>query len=132
MAHLTGLTAGVAPAVTFVNPGSGAVAGGTKVTITGANLTGATSVKFGSVAATSVTVVDAAHVTAIAPAEASGTVDVRITTPAGTTVIASADHYTYGTAAAPTPLVTAVAPAIGSTAGGQIVTVTGLGLTGAR
>ncbi len=130
VAHLTGLTTGVAPAVTFVNPASAATTGGSKVTITGANLTAATSVTFGSVAATSVTVLDAAHVTAVVPAHAAGTVDVRVTTPAGTTSISSADRFTFGAGPAPTPVVAGVSPATGSTTGGQVITVSGTGLTG--
>ena len=39
-----------APTVTGISPTSGPTAGGTSVTITGTDLTGATSVKFGSVA----------------------------------------------------------------------------------
>ena len=44
------------PAVTAISPNSGSPSGGTAVTITGANFTGATAVRFGSNAATSVTV----------------------------------------------------------------------------
>ena len=43
-----------APTVTAVSPSAGPVAGGTSVTITGTDLTGATAVTFGSTAATSV------------------------------------------------------------------------------
>ena len=66
------------PAVTAVNPTQGAA--GTSVTLTGRNYSGAAgrlSVWFGTNQAPAVTVVDDAHVTAVAPA-GSGTVDVRV------------------------------------------------------
>ena len=44
------------PTVTKLKPTTGPVTGGTTVTITGTNLTGATAVKFGSINATSFTV----------------------------------------------------------------------------
>src|SRR5208283_2463047 len=47
------------PAVTSISPAAGPVAGGTTVTVTGTGFTGATSVKFGTTAATSYTVVSA-------------------------------------------------------------------------
>ena len=46
------------------HPTSGATSGGTSVTITGTNLTGATAVSFGGTAATGVSVVNATTVTA--------------------------------------------------------------------
>ena len=56
-------TAVIAPTVTAISPSSGPAAGGTTVTITGTGLSGATAVKFGTVAATSVSVVAATQVT---------------------------------------------------------------------
>ena len=53
-----------------VSPNSGPGAGGTSVTITGTNFTGATAVTFGGTAATSVTVVSATSITATSPAHA--------------------------------------------------------------
>ncbi len=117
-----------APSVTAVSPTSGAMAGGTSVTITGSYLTGATGVYFGSVAATSFTVVSDTQVTATAPPEGSGTVDVTVVTPSGTSSTSGSDQFTY-TAAAPT--VTAVSPNSGTTAGGNTVTISGSNFTGA-
>ena len=57
-------------------------AGGTSVAITGAELTGATAVDFGSTAASSFTVNSATSITAVAPA-GSGAVDVTVTGPVG-------------------------------------------------
>src|ERR1019366_7947378 len=62
-----------APAVTSISPSSGPTTGGTTVTITGTNFTGATKVGFGAVAATSFTVVSSTEITAVSPAQAAGT-----------------------------------------------------------
>ena len=80
-AQLASLDVYDAPTVTSISPTTGPTAGGTSVTITGTNLTGATSVNFGSEAATEVTVVDATTVTATAPSGTAGGVDVTVTTP---------------------------------------------------
>ena len=53
-----------APTVTGLSPASGSTSGGTSVTITGTNFTGATAVKFGTVAATRFTVNNATSITA--------------------------------------------------------------------
>lgn len=87
-----------APAVTAVSPASGPTTGGTPVTITGTNLTGATAITFGGTPATGVTctaTATATTCTATAPAGTAGTVDVRVTTPGGTSPITAADQYTY-------------------------------------
>jgi hypothetical protein len=66
------------------------------VTITGANLTGATSVRFGGTAATSFTINSATQITAITPGHAVGVVDVTVATNNGTgTGVAL---YSYATA----------------------------------
>jgi hypothetical protein len=117
------------PAVTNVNPDEGPAAGGTSVTITGTNLTGATEVKFGTNNATAVNVVSATEVTATSPA-GTGTVDVTVTTPAGTSPNTAADDFTYNAAPVP-PAVTNVNPDEGPAAGGTSVTITGTNLTGA-
>jgi len=128
--HVTAITTGVTPAVTFITPNAGPVGGGTAVTITGTNLAGATAVTFGSAPATGVTVLDAAHVRATAPARSAGPVDIKVTTPSGTTAAVAADRYYYGTPPAPIPNVSVVTPATGSTAGGARVTIKGTSLAG--
>lgn len=128
MIHVTGLTAGVKPAVTWVSPGYGAPAGGTTVTITGANLGGATAVSFGPAKAASVVAVDAAHVLATAPA-GHGTVAVTVTTPQGTS---APGVFRYGSAPPPTPAVTGVVPAVGPTSGGTKVTISGVNLASGK
>lgn len=115
-----------APTVTAVSPNSGSTAGGTSVTVTGTNFTGATTVTFGGTVATVFTVVNATTITATTPAHAAAAVDVVVTTPSGTGTGTSL--FTYG---APAPTVTAVSPNSGTTAGGTSVTVTGTNFTGA-
>jgi hypothetical protein len=115
-----------APTVTSVSPSVGRTAGGASVTIGGANLNGATVVSFGGVSAT-INTDTASSITATAPAHGSGTVDVTVTTPGGTSAISAADHFTYFA----TPTVTSVSPTSGTTAGGTSVTVAGTNLNGA-
>lgn len=117
-----------APTVTAINPTSGPTGGGTPVTITGTNFTGATSVAIGGVAATSVTVVSATSITATTPAHAAGVVDVVVITPGG--VGTGVGLFTY-VAPPNTPTVTAINPPRGVTSGGTAVTITGTNFTGA-
>ena len=91
-----------APTVTNVGPNNGPHAGGTSVTITGTSFTGATGVKFGTVAATNVVVVNSTSITATSPT-GTGTVDVTVTTPAGTSPASAADHFTYNPTPPPPP-----------------------------
>src|SRR5205807_4325342 len=84
------------PTVTSLNPSSGGLAGGTSVTITGSNFSGAAGVSFGGVAASSFTVNSATQITAVAPAaSAAGSVDVTVTTANGTSATSAADQFTY-------------------------------------
>ena len=119
------------PKITSISPTSGPVAGGTPVTITGSDFTGATKVLFGTVSASSFTVNSATQITAVSPAAAvSGTVDVRVTTPGGTSAIAGADQFTY-VAPPAIPTVTGISPTSGPVTGGTPVTITGSNFTGA-
>jgi hypothetical protein len=83
------------PVVTAVSPATGPAAGGTLVTITGAYFTGATAVEFGASAATDFEVISATKISAIAPAVAASTVQVKVTTPNGASANTAADDYTY-------------------------------------
>ncbi|MBI0317507.1 IPT/TIG domain-containing protein [Streptomyces javensis] len=114
-----------APTLTAISPATGPAAGGTTVTLTGTNLLGATAVRFGAVNATSFTVMSATQITAVAP-PGSGTVQVTVTTPGGTS---NGVSYTY--VAVPAPVLTSVSPGQGPTGGGNTVTLTGSGFTGA-
>ncbi|MCW2971413.1 MAG: cell shape determination protein CcmA, partial [Solirubrobacterales bacterium] len=92
------------PAVTRVEPSEGPEAGGTTVTITGTNLTGATAVRFGAAEATGVAVNgEGTQITAASPS-GSGTVDVTVTTPGGTSATASPDRFSYVPPAIVVPL----------------------------
>jgi hypothetical protein len=84
----------VAPGVTGISPSSGPATGGTSVTITGTNFTGATAVRFGGSNAGSFTVNSSTQITASAPA-GSGTVDVTVVTPGGTSATGAADQFSY-------------------------------------
>ena len=114
------------PLITSVSPASGPATGGTTVTITGSNFTGASKVLFGTVAASSFRVTSAIQIKAVSPA-GSGTLDVRVITPGGTSAITAADQFTY----VPAPIVTAVSPTSGPATGRTSVTITGTGFTGA-
>jgi hypothetical protein len=83
-----------APTVTGVSPSSGTTNGGTSVTITGTNFTNVTGLSFGTLIA-SYTVNSTTQITATSPAHAAGTVDITVTTIAGTSPTSSSDHYTY-------------------------------------
>ncbi|WFT91393.1 IPT/TIG domain-containing protein [Bradyrhizobium barranii] len=115
------------PAVTSLSPTSGPAAGGTVVTITGTNFTGVTAVSFGGTAAAGFTFNSATSITATSPAGAAGAVDVRVTTPGGTSAISAADQFTY----AGPPSITSISPTGGPLGGGTIVTITGANLSGA-
>jgi hypothetical protein len=111
------------PTVTEVSPKQGPTSGGTTVTIKGSNLSGATSVQFGSSPA-SVEAVSETSITAVAPAGTAGVADVRVTTPGGTSAIVPADQFSY----VPPPTVMEVSPKEGPTTGGTTVTITGTNL----
>jgi hypothetical protein len=72
------------PVVTAINPNTGLSAGGTVVTITGSNFSGATSVTFGGMAATAFSVSNSTTITATTPYNPLGTVNVAVTTSLGT------------------------------------------------
>ena len=85
----------VPPAITSLAPWSGSLTGGTTVTITGTNLNGATAVSFGGTAGTIVGTPTATEMRVTTPAKAAGLVDVRVTTPAGTSAVANTAKFFY-------------------------------------
>jgi len=110
-----------APRVTGVSPSSGS--SGTKVTVSGTDLTGATAVTFGpGHPGTSLTVVNATTLTVDAPA-GSGTVDVQVTTPSGTSMVQTLDWFTYTASLTLNPT-QVIVPADGSIEGGITATLT--------
>jgi len=100
-----------APRVSRVAPASGPLAGGTAVTIFGRDFDQASGVSFGSVPASSFTVLSENEIAAIAPAGARpGPFDVLVTNAVGTSPAEAADAFTYdppppapAPAVAPTP-----------------------------
>jgi hypothetical protein len=126
--HFT-YSAGSAPSVTSLSITSGSTGGGTVVTILGSGFTDAVSVQFGTVPITDFNVLNDSSIVATSPAQAAGTVDVRVTNNAGISSTSSADHFTYTAAAA--PAVSSITPTSGPATGGTTVTVVGSGFTGA-
>ncbi|MHB9007987.1 MAG: S8 family serine peptidase [Limisphaerales bacterium] len=108
------------PALTSFSPATGGV--GTSVSLNGANLNGATAVRFNGVNASTFTVDSPIRITATVPAGAT-TGPVGVTTPTGTAT--STAMFTV----VPVPGITGLAPASGSP--GANVTITGANFTGA-
>jgi hypothetical protein len=113
-----------APTVTGVTPVGGRLTAGAPVTITGTNLTGVTSVKFGAALATGVVVAgDGLSLTALAPAGSVGVKDVAVTTAGGAATLAGG--YTYVGA----PTISVVSPAAGPLSAGTPITIAGTNFT---
>ena len=87
-------TSSSSPTVTSISPAFGPPAGGTQVTITGTNFTSGATVAFGTNAATGVSCASTTSCVATSP-HGTGTVDVTVTTPSGTSVTSSGDKFTY-------------------------------------
>lgn len=114
------------PTLSAINPTSGSTAGGTACTLTGANLTGCSSVSFSGTAASGIVVDSSTQVRCTSPTHAAGGVNVTATTPNGTS---GAVAYTYVTPPS-VPTLSAIQPTLGTTAGGTACTLTGTSLTG--
>jgi len=112
--------------IRWISPEHGPLGGGTTVEIVGKNLGGVTGVTFGGVPATLVTPVGQSEVLAVTPA-GTGTVDTVVTTPLGSTAVTPADQFSYVTS----PTIQKVFPGGGTTLGGNRVTISGAGFTGA-
>jgi len=93
----------VAPAVTSISPSMGPYSGGTTVQIHGTGFTSGATVRFGSAMASSVTVTSSTLIVAVSPPGTAGsTVQVSVSTAAGTSANTSADDFTYSAGAVPT------------------------------
>lgn len=103
-----------------MSPSSGPASGGNTVTITGVNLGGATSVRFGTKSAAIVSNT-ATQVVVTAPS-GSGAVNVTVTTPGG-----NSNPLKYYYVGLPTEF--SLSPAAGPVAGGNSVTIDGTGLS---
>lgn len=82
------------PEVTGLDPDNGPTAGGTWVTVSGAGFEGVTAVRFGTASAT-FQVISGAELRARAPGHSAATVDVRVTTGAGTSAAVAGDRFRY-------------------------------------
>ncbi|MFF2148937.1 IPT/TIG domain-containing protein [Kitasatospora sp. NPDC058190] len=109
-----------APVITSLTPNQGPTSGGNTVTISGTNLSGATTVLFGTHAAT-ITANTAAQITVTAPAGAAQSVNVTVTTSVGTS---NPLPYFYVTA----PVIIGLNVTVGPSGGGNTVTIFGSGL----
>jgi hypothetical protein len=94
----------IPPTFTSINQISGPTVGGNTLTITGSSfISSNTTVYFGGTPGTSVVVVSDTTITVTVP-PGTGTVDVTVVTPFGTTPIVSSDQYTYIVDPTPLPL----------------------------
>jgi len=114
------------PKITSVEPQSGPVTGGTSVIIRGSGFASTTRVLFGA-AGSDFTINSDTRITATSPA-GSGTVNVTVITPAGTTGASATSSFTYVSVA---PRISSLAPKVGPAAGGTSVIIRGSGFTGA-
>ena len=117
------------PTVTDVDPASGALGGGNTVIITGTGFVAGTTVNFGPFAVTGPVTFDGdTEMSVSAPASTgAGALHVTVTNGGGTSIETSEDGYFY----LPLPTVTNVDPDSGVLAGGNNVTISGSGFTGA-
>jgi kumamolisin len=106
-----------APGITAFSPAYGLV--GSNVVITGTNLTGATSVSFNGINATSYTVNSATQITAVVPASAT-TGAISVTTPSGSATSSTSFVVLTGDG---TPTITSFSPNAGAVS--STVTITG-------
>jgi hypothetical protein len=83
------------PSVSSISPTSGPTSGGTTVTITGAGFVPGAKVHFGSTLGSKIKFVSPTTLTAVSPIETAGSVDVTVTTAAGTSATSPADVFTY-------------------------------------
>lgn len=79
--------------------------------------------------ATAFTVFSDTQITVQAPPHAAGVQDISITTSGGTSAVVAADRFTY--VASARPVITHISPTAGPVSGGNWITVTGSGFTGA-
>jgi subtilisin family serine protease len=84
-----------APTITGLSPVSGPTGGGTTVVITGSGFYGVTAVTFGTVDSLHFTVDSPTQITATAPAQPAGSVQVRVAAGGNLTADTGADDYTY-------------------------------------
>lgn len=111
------------PVITSSSPTQGPASGGTTVNINGAGLINATDVFFGTTPAASFTVVSDNLITAVSP-PGTGAVAITVSTP---TTFSNGSLFQYLTA----PTLASLTPTSGPITGGNNVTLSGSGFTGA-
>lgn len=109
------------PTLKKIAPAKGSASGGTRVTLSGANLEGVTEVMFGPSAATDIENVSKTEITVIAPAGTAGAAPITITTPEGASPSGKVS-FKYES-----PSIASISPSSGPLAGGNTVTVAGYG-----
>ena len=117
-----GYTFELAPSITSVSINAGPIAGGSLITVTGANFISGATVAIDGVSCTGVSFVSATSLTCTTPAHSVGVVNVVVTNP-DSQIGTLTNGYTYQLA----PTVTRVTPNAGALGGGTFVTVTGTG-----
>ncbi|WP_420718568.1 IPT/TIG domain-containing protein [Streptomyces sp. H51] len=117
----------VLPTVTGVTPSSGPASGGTTVTLSGTNFTGASAVRFGTTNAVSFTVTSPTRITAVSPPGGPGATPVTVTTPSGTSADSPNAYFFY----TPIPVLTDLSATAGPANGGNDVTLRGQNLSNA-
>jgi phosphatidylserine/phosphatidylglycerophosphate/cardiolipin synthase-like enzyme len=122
-------TGGTSPttgaSVTSISPAQGPSAGGTPVTITGANFSPGATVSFGLAAASKIVVVNSTTITATTPPQVGGSATVKVINPSGTSG-SLAGGFVYNSPLPSTkPQLNVVVPNTGSPNGGTAVTISG-------
>src|ERR1700760_505450 len=116
------------PSVLSVTPDEGTNVGGTKVAIGGERLTGVTTVDFGATpVALKKPSKSATTIKVVAPS-GTGTVDVTVTGPEGTSAATRSDRFTYTPSS---PVISKLSPDHGGAAGGIALSVSGVNFSGA-
>jgi hypothetical protein len=127
LAAVTALLPAATTTLTTVAPTSGALAGGTAITLTGTGFAAPATVSIGGKPATSVVVASATSITCVSPAgTVSGPVGITVNGANGAAYKASA--FTYN---AQPSVIQSISPNRGAAAGGTQVTIVGTGFTGA-
>jgi len=113
-----------APTITSISPTVATPKGGTVITITGNNFVNGATVAFGANNSTKVTFVSKTSLKATTPAStgnAEGQVNVTVTNPdSQAATLTNGLMYQY-----PAPTITSISPAVSSTSGGAVITITG-------
>jgi uncharacterized repeat protein (TIGR03803 family) len=93
---LPGMGVGTAPSMTSITPSTGTVDGGTVVTIRGNHFGEGVTVRFNTIEAPSVTVIDDSTLEVVTPAHPVGSVDVTVNSSGGAQSATAANAFVYG------------------------------------